>query len=282
MSQRYLGESFDIHGGGKDLIFPHHENEIAQSEAATGKPFVRFWVHNGFVNIEHEKMSKSLGNILAIRDLLREYHPETLRLFLLSNHYRSPVDFSFQNMAEARANLDRFYSALQGVEEFLTGRKETIPLTPKTLRGVAKEVYEKVYTVKEKFLEAMEDDFNTALALGYLHELARILNRVLADKGFRKDPAAAALLNEGRNRLRESGIILGLFQQAPAEYFSSQRARYLQAKGIQEREIKDLISRREEARKAKDWARADEIRTQAASLGIVLEDGPAGTTWRPA
>jgi cysteinyl-tRNA synthetase len=282
MSQRYLGESFDIHGGGKDLIFPHHENEIAQSEAATGKPFVRFWVHNGFVNIEHEKMSKSLGNILAIRDLLREYHPETLRLFLLSNHYRSPVDFSFQNMAEARANLDRFYSALQGVEEFLTGRKETIPLTPKTLRGVAKEVYEKVYTVKEKFLEAMEDDFNTALALGYLHELARILNRVLADKGFRKDPAAAALLNEGRNRLRESGIILGLFQQAPAEYFSSQRARYLQAKGIQEIEIKDLISRREEARKAKDWARADEIRTQAASLGIVLEDGPAGTTWRPA
>ena len=135
MSQRYLGESFDIHGGGKDLIFPHHENEIAQSEAATGKPFVRFWVHNGFVNIDHEKMSKSLGNILAIRDFLREHHPEALRLFLLSNHYRSPVDFSFQNMVEARANLDRFYTALQGIEEFLAGRKETIPLTPKTLRG---------------------------------------------------------------------------------------------------------------------------------------------------
>jgi cysteinyl-tRNA synthetase len=282
MSQRYLGESFDIHGGGKDLIFPHHENEIAQSEAATGKPFVRFWVHNGFVNIEHEKMSKSLGNILAIRDLLREYHPEALRLFLLSNHYRSPVDFSLQNMVEARANLDRFYSVLQGVEEFLAGKKETIPLTPKTLRGVANEVWEKLSTVKDKFMEAMEDDFNTALALGYLHDLARILNRVLADKGFRKDPAAAALLNEGRNRLRESGISLGLFQQAPAEYFDSQRARYLQAKGIPEKEIKDLIGRREEARKAKDWARADEIRSQAASLGIALEDGPTGTTWRPA
>ena len=282
MSQRYLGESFDIHGGGKDLIFPHHENEIAQSEAATGKPFVRFWVHNGFVNIEHEKMSKSLGNILAIRDLLREYHPEALRLFLLSNHYRSPVDFSFQNMAEARANLDRFYSVLQGVEEFLAGRKEAIPLTPETLRGVAKEVYEKVYTVKEKFLEAMDDDFNTALALGHLHDLTRTLNRVLGDKGFRKDPAAAVLLGEGRSRLLESGKIMGLFRQAPLEFFSGQRKRYLQAKGLQEKEIQDLVTHREAARKARDWARADEIRAQAASLGIVLEDGPAGTTWRPA
>jgi len=282
MSQRYLGESFDIHGGGKDLIFPHHENEIAQSEAATGKPFVRFWVHNGFVNIEHEKMSKSLGNILAIRDLLREYHPEALRLFLLSNHYRSPVDFSFQNMAEARANLDRFYSVLQGVEEFLAGRKEAIPLTPETLRGVAKEVYEKVYTVKEKFLEAMDDDFNTALALGHLHDLTRTLNRVLGDKGFCKDPAAAVLLGEGRSRLLESGKIMGLFRQAPLEFFSGQRKRYLQAKGLQEKEIQDLVTRREAARKARDWARADEIRAQAASLGIVLEDGPAGTTWRPA
>jgi cysteinyl-tRNA synthetase len=282
MSQRYLGESFDIHGGGKDLIFPHHENEIAQSEAATGKPFVRFWVHNGFVNIEHEKMSKSLGNILAIRDLLREYHPEALRLFLLSNHYRSPVDFSLQNMVEARANLDRFYSLLQGVEEFLAGGKEAVPLTPKTLRGVAKEVYEKVYTVKEKFLEAMEDDFNTALALGHLHELARVLNRVLADKGFRKDPAATALLDEGRSRLLESGKILGLFQQSPTEFFNSQRQRYLQAKGLQEAEIQDLVRRREKARQEKDWVQADEIRAQAASMGIVLEDGPTGTTWRPA
>ena len=121
MSQRYLGESFDIHGGGKDLIFPHHENEIAQSEAATGKPFVRYWVHNGFVNINQEKMSKSLGNILAIRDLLQDYHPEAVRLFLLSNHYRSPVDFSLQNMVEAGANLDRFYSACWESGSFCPG-----------------------------------------------------------------------------------------------------------------------------------------------------------------
>ena len=282
MSQRYLGESFDIHGGGKDLIFPHHENEIAQSEAATGKPFVRFWVHNGFVNLDHEKMSKSLGNILAIRDLLKEHHPEALRLFLLSNHYRSPVDFSFQNMAEARVNLDRFYSALLGIEEFLAGKKEIIPLTPKSLRGVAPEIFEKVSTAQEKFLEAMEDDFNTAWALGHLHDLTRILNRGLADKGFRKDPAAAALLSEGRSRLLESGKTLGLFQHAPTEYFQSQQKRYLQAKGLPPEEIQDLIANRETARKAKDWARADEIRAQAASMGIVLEDGPTGTTWRPA
>lgn len=185
-------------------------------------------------------------------------------------------------MAEARANLDRFYSLLQGVEEFLGGRKEAVPLTPKTLRGVAKEVYEKVYTVKEKFLEAMEDDFNTALALGHLHDLTRLLNRVLGDKGFRKDPAAAALLNEGRSRLQESGEILGLFQQSPTEFFNGQRKRYLQAKGLQEKEIQDLVTRREAARKDKDWVRADEIRARAASLGIVLEDGPTGTIWRPA
>ena len=282
MSQRYLGESFDIHGGGRDLIFPHHENEIAQSEAATGKPFVRFWVHNGFVNIDQEKMSKSLGNILAIRDLLKDYHPEALRLFLLSNHYRSPVDFSFQNMIEARASLDRFYSALLGIEEFLAGGKEVLPLVAEKLKGPARELYDKVLAFKEKFLGAMEDDFNTAQALGYLHELSRVLNRVLGEKGFRKDSAAAALLRNGCDRLVESGKILGLFQETPAEYFDGQRKRFLQAKGLQEEEIQDLIQKREAARRAKDWARADEIRAQAASSGIALEDGPRGTTWRPA
>ena len=282
MSQRFLGESFDIHGGGKDLIFPHHENEIAQSEAATGKSFVRYWVHNGFVNISHEKMSKSLGNILAIRDLLQDYHPEALRLFLLSSHYRSPVDFSLQNMAEARASLDRFYSALLGIEEFLSGQKEIPSLNPEKLSGAAKEVYQKVSTVQEDFLEAMKDDFNTALALGYLHDLTRMLNRVLADKGFRKDPAAPALLNWGRGNLLEPGKILGLFREAPAEYFVGQRREYLQRKGLREEVVQDLIAQREAARKSKDWARADEIRTQAASMGIILEDGPKGTTWRSA
>ena len=282
MSQRFLGETFDIHGGGKDLIFPHHENEIAQSEAATGKPFVRYWVHNGFVNINHEKMSKSLGNILAIRDLLQDYHPEALRLFLLSNHYRSPVDFSLQNMVEAGANLDRFYSALVGIGEFLSGLKEIRPLTSAGLKGIAREVFQKSTSVKENFLEAMKDDFNSALALGYLHDLTRMLNRILADKGFRKDPAASALLSMGRDCLLDSGGILGLFRGEPAEYFADQRKRFLRIKGLKEEEILNLIAQRETARKEKNWARADEVRTQAATMGIVLEDGPKGTTWRPA
>jgi cysteinyl-tRNA synthetase len=282
MSQRYLGESFDIHGGGKDLVFPHHENEIAQSEAATGKPFVRFWIHNGFVNIDREKMSKSLGNILAIRDILREHHPEALRIFLLSNHYRSPVDFSFQNMVEARANLDRFYTALKGVAETLKGTEEFPSLVPDKLKGIAKEVYGAVTAVRGKVLEAMDDDFNTALALGHLHELGRLLNRALADKGFRKDPAAGALLKEGREGLLESGRILGLFRETPGEYFSGQQKRFLTAKGLPESEVSSLIAAREEARRSKDWKRADEMREKAAALGIVLEDGPQGTTWRPA
>jgi cysteinyl-tRNA synthetase len=282
MSQRYLGESFDIHGGGKDLVFPHHENEIAQSEAVTGKPFVRFWIHNGFVNIDREKMSKSLGNILAIRDILREHHPEALRIFLLSNHYRSPVDFSFQNLVEARANLDRFYTALKGIEEMLKGAKEDTPFVPEKLKGIMREVYEAVSAIRGKTLEAMEDDFNTALALGYLLELARLLNRALADKGFRKDSAAGALLKEGRDRLLESGRILGLFREDPGEYFAGQQKRFLAAKGLAEQEILSLMTQREEARRSKDWKRADELREKTASLGIVLEDGPQGTTWRPA
>ncbi len=280
MSQRFLGESFDIHGGGKDLIFPHHENEIAQSEAATGKPFVRYWVHNGFVNIDHEKMSKSLGNILAIRDLLKEYHPEALRLFLLSNHYRSPVDFSNQNMVEARGGLDRIYTGLLEIEAFLKG-KEITPFVPEKLKGAGREIYEKASTLNGKFLEAMEDDFNTALAMGYLHESARILNRALGEKGLRKDPIFPALLQEGRTQLLACGRVLGLFRSEPAAYFADRRKRFLLAKGIREEEIQGLIAQRDSARQGKNWALADEIRAKAASMGVALEDSPKGTTWRP-
>jgi cysteinyl-tRNA synthetase len=282
MSQRYLGESFDIHGGGKDLVFPHHENEIAQSEAASGRPFVRYWVHNGFVNINQEKMSKSLGNILPIRDLLQDYPSEAVRLFLLSNHYRSPVDFSPQHMVEAGAGLDRFYTALMGIDDFLSAKGEVPSPNAAGLKGAAKEVFEKISAARHSFSEAMQDDFNTAQALGYLHDLARMLNRVLADKGFRKDPAAAALLSQGRECLLTVGKILGLFQVNPGEYFADQRRRFLRAKKMREEQVLDLIARREAARKEKNWALADEIRREAAALGIALEDGPRGTTWRPA
>jgi len=205
-----------------------------------------------------------------------------LRLFLLSNHYRSPVDFSFQNMTEARANLDRFYTALRGIGETLKGAEGASPLVPEKMKGTVRELYETVSAIRGKFLEAMEDDFNTALALGYLHELARLLNRALADKGFRKDPAAGALLKEGRDRLLESGRVLGLFRETPGEYFAGQQKRFLTAKGLPEQEVLNLMAEREEARRSKEWKRADELREKAAALGIVLEDGPQETTWRPA
>ena len=243
---------------------------------------MRYWVHNGFVNINQEKMSKSLGNILPIRDLLQDYQAEALRLFLLSSQYRSPVDFSTQHMIEASTGLDRFYSALLGIEDFLAGKGESPALNPSGLKGLAKEIFEKIPAARESFVEAMKDDFNTALALGYLHDLSRILNRVLADKGFRKDPEAAALLGQGRDCLLTCGKILGLFQMKPPEYFAEQRRIFLRAKGMKEEQVQDLIAKREAARREKNWALADEIRQQAASLGIALEDGPKGTTWRPA
>jgi cysteinyl-tRNA synthetase len=242
---------------------------------------VRYWVHNGFVNINQEKMSKSLGNILPIRDLLQDYPSEALRLFLLSNHYRSPVDFSPQHMVGAGAGLDRFYTALLGIEDFLSAKGDVPSPNAAGLKGAAKEVFEKISATRESFEEAMKDDFNTALALGYLHDLTRMLNRVLADKGFRKDPAAAALLRQGKDCLLTAGEVLGLFRVKPAEYFADQRQRFLRAKGMKERQVLDLIARREAARKEKNWALADEIRREAAALGITLEDGPRGTTWRP-
>lgn len=281
MSTRYLGETFDIHGGGKDLVFPHHENEIAQSEGASGKPFVRYWIHNGFVNINQEKMSKSLGNILPIRDLLERYHPEVLRLFLLSSHYRSPVDFSIEKMNEARQALDRFYLAIQGIDEFLAGGKGNLPILPEKLQGSLKEAHEVISTVRSRFDEAMEDDFNTALALGHLHELARILNRAIGDRTFRRDPLAASLLVHGKDRIHECGEILGLFQDRPANYFAAQKEKFLRAQGLREEDIQKIIDERDEARKKKDWARADALREKAAALGVALEDGPQGTSWRP-
>jgi len=282
MSQCYLGETFDIHGGGQDLIFPHHENEIAQSEAATGKPFVRYWLHNGFVNIDKEKMSKSLGNILPIRDLLQTYEGEVVRLFLLSTHYRSPVDFSLASMTEARLSLDRFYVTLHEIEK-ITGGQDAYPLPPvSSLSLPLRELHEKITQTKEKFLAAMADDFNTALALGYLHELIRSLNRGLTQKNLLTDAAALSIFQMGRRTILEVGRILGLWQMDPAVYFARQKKRFLESHGLQEEEISSLIAQRDAARQSRNWALADQLRAQAAQWGIILEDGPTGTTWKPA
>jgi cysteinyl-tRNA synthetase len=275
MSQRYLGDTLDIHGGGKDLIFPHHENEIAQAEGATGRPFVRFWLHNGFVNIAKEKMSKSLGNFLTIKEILKEHHPEVVRLFLLSRHYRSPIDFSNQGMEEARGNLKRFYQTLAGIDEVLDTAGEGID----TSEGFASEemaIYKRAEGFTNQFAEAMDDDFNTAVAIAALFELGHDLNRILQNPS----PHALQILHKGREAFAEAGEVLGIFLEDPRAFLEAERERKTEKLTLTQKEIEGLITEREEARNKKNWARADEIRDQLASQGIVLEDTSKGTTWR--
>ncbi|MBN1253899.1 MAG: cysteine--tRNA ligase [Deltaproteobacteria bacterium] len=275
MSQKYLGDTLDIHGGGKDLIFPHHENEIAQAEGATGRPFVRFWLHNGFVNIEKEKMSKSLGNFLTIKEIVKSYHPEVVRLFLLSRHYRSPVDFSTQGMEEARRNLERFYKTLAGIDEIIVQTKESDSAS----EGLSPEemaVYRRAEEFSTHFEEAMDDDFNTAVAIAHFFELSHDLNRILQDPS----PHAPQVLRKGREAFALAGKVLGIFQEDPQDFLEVERQRKIEQLTLTPKEIEKLIKERNEARKNKNWARADEIRNHLASQGIVLEDGPQGTTWR--
>jgi cysteinyl-tRNA synthetase len=275
MSQKYLGDTLDIHGGGKDLIFPHHENEIAQAEGATGSPFVRFWLHNGFVNIDKEKMSKSLGNFLTIKEILKEYHPEVVRLFLLSRHYRSPVDYSTQGMEETRRSLERFYQTLAGIYEVIAQEKagESAPegLSPEEMA-----VYRRAEEFTSQFEEAMDDDFNTAVAIAALFELGHDLNRLLQNP----TPHASQVLHKGREAFAVAGEVLGIFQEDPRAFLEGERERKTEKLTLTQGEIEKLITEREEARKNRDWVRADEIRDQLASQGIILEDGPQGTTWR--
>jgi len=281
MSQRYLGESFDIHGGGKDLIFPHHENEIAQSEGATGRPFVRYWIHNGFVNIREEKMSKSLGNVLNLRDLLRLYHPEAIRLLLLSYHYRSPLDFSDEAMREATVTLERLYTVLGRIDSSLKeveqGAKRE---NAGNLTTMEKEVYEEVAHFPDRFHEAMDDDFNSAKAIANLFELNRSINRFLDRGSPSVAPSARSILQMARDAYNLCRDILGIFYEKPEDFFDMSRKKGLERLGIDEMEIAELIFRREEARRRKDWPVADEIRRGLFDKGIVLEDAPDGTRWR--
>ena len=198
MSMKFLGETFDIHGGGRDLIFPHHENEIAQSEAATGRPFVRYWLHNGFVNINAEKMSKSLGNFFTIKEVLEKYDSELLRFFLLSAHYRSPLDFSDQNLTEAEAGMERIYKALAGIDAYLAEGGGALATAAASLGGAELELREKAGTFLGRFREALDDDFNTALAIGNLFDLVRSVNRVLAEPGGRSGLGGELLEDRAR------------------------------------------------------------------------------------
>ena len=273
MSMKHLAETFDIHAGGKDLIFPHHENEIAQSEAYTGRPFVKLWMHNGFVNINQEKMSKSLGNFFTIREILNVYDPEVVRFFLLSTHYRSPIDFSDRNLEETEEALDRFYTMLGRANRFLaeskTGEEEEIG-------DGAKSLMDGISLFRKGFDESMDDDFNTAQALGHIFELTRNINRFL-DKE-EKGKGGLKVLRFAKDAIKEKGKILNLFLREPEEWFKALRR--VNASELSEEEIFKRIKERNEARNNKDWREADRIRKDLEERGILLEDRPEGTVWR--
>ena len=266
MSSRYLGQTFDIHGGGKDLIFPHHENEIAQSEAAFGRDFARFWVHNGFVQINQEKMSKSLNNFKMINEILEAWHPETVRLFLLSSHYRSPIDFSDTSMAEAGAGLDKLYTALGRVEVLSPSDEKPSPASD----GDAGEYW-------NSFCRAMDDDFNTARAVAVLFEAARHINRLLDQSGDLLTPEVSTLYDV----MQKIGDVLGLFNTPAQAYFEGRKQAAAKKDAVDPAEIDRMVAERVAARKARDFAKADQLRQQLTDLNVVLEDSPDGTTtWK--
>ena len=263
MCIKYLGETIDIHGGGKDLIFPHHENEIAQSEALTGKPFARYWLHNGFVNIEKEKMSKSLGNILTIRDALKLHTPESIRLFVLSSHYRSPVEYSHSTLKEAEAKAERFYRTLLRIKEEF----------PQTLEAKLPE--ERLAERLKPFLDAMDDDFNTAHTIGLMFEEVSRANKLMDSAAGRTPEETKEELSAIVSVFGELSRILGVFERSPEAYFTNLKSHA----PIPVEEINALIKEREEARKRRDYARADAIRDELKEKGIILEDTPEGTRW---
>jgi cysteinyl-tRNA synthetase len=249
MSTCCLGNHFDIHGGGMDLQFPHHENEIAQSEGATGEKFVNLWMHNGFVRVDNEKMSKSLGNFFTVREVLNQYKPEIIRFFILSSHYRSPLNYSDEQLNDAKIALTRLYTALRGVE------------------ARAEVAIEDAYKIR--FEQAMDDDFNTPVALSVLFDLTRELNTAKKENKLEK-------VGELSSSLKFLGGLLGILQDDPDTF--------LKAGGdavLGEDEIEQQIQARLDAKKAKDWSLADNIRNDLKEQGVILEDSPDGTTtWR--
>jgi cysteinyl-tRNA synthetase len=272
MSKKYLGNTFDIHGGGMDLIFPHHENEIAQAECASGKEFARYWIHNGFVNIDKEKMSKSLKNFLTIRDVLKDYNYEVIRLFLLSSHYRSSVDFSHQNLIETKTGLDRFYSVLADLD--------SNELFSEISDGIDDEkLINELDSFSDKFKEAMDDDFNTAAAIGHLYSLTRSLNTVIDAAKKNKGKMSHLIAEKAKKAFNQEGKVFGLFQMEPSKYFDTMKKEGLASSGDSEEEIEGLIAERAAAKKEKNFARADEIRDILTEKGIILKDTPQGTEW---
>ena len=274
MSRKYLGDTFDIHGGGQDLIFPHHENEVAQSEGVSGKTAVNTWIHHGFVTIRDEKMSKSLGNFLTIREILQQYHPELLRFFIFSTHYRNPLDFSETAMQDAMAGLDRLYECMAAIDTL----SDTGAIEEKTVLASTPDA-DKLRTLEGRFQKAMDDDFNTAQGLGILFDAARIINKICQQLPPQPSQEDSKLLKDVGGLIKKLAGIMGLLQEDAREYLTQQKTTMLQNLAISEQEILGLIQERKDARTAKDWARGDSIRDQLLAKGIELKDGADGTTW---
>lgn len=256
MAYKLLGETIDIHAGGSDLAFPHHENEIAQSEARTGKSFAKYWMHSAFVNVNNQKMSKSLNNFFTAREILEKYEPDVIRLFMLSGHYRTQINFSVELLESTKSALDRLYNAISILENLLDEVKI------EQLTDDEKHYIKDLASYKEKYIEKMDDDFNTADAISTIFDLVRDINTNLGVDSSKE------LVNYSLNLIRELGSPLGILQKS--------------TKGSLEEEIEKLIEERQQARKNKDWALSDKIRDDLKARGIVLEDTPQGVRWKKA
>jgi len=254
MACTLLGETIDIHGGGADLIFPHHENEIAQSEARNGKPFANYWMHVAYLNVNNQKMSKSLNNFFTAREILEKYDAEVIRLFMLSGHYRNPINFSLDLLDQAKSALERLYNAVAHLEHVIEVSED------RELKDEEVEFYNRLDSFKEKYIEAMDDDFNTADAISIIFDLVREVNTNI------KETSAKKLAQKALNLIRELGGPLGILEKS--------------TKVSLDEEIERLIEERQKARKEKNYALADKIREQLKEMGIILEDTPQGVRWR--
>lgn len=255
MANKYLGETVDIHSGGQDLIFPHHENEIAQSECANGKPFANYWMHNGYININNQKMSKSLGNFFTVRDIREKYDSEVIRFFMLSAHYRNPINFADTLMEQAKSAVERVYTCIDNLEFLLRNS------TDRELTDTDAAFLKKLDDCKRKYIEAMDDDLNTADAIAAIFDIVYAANTELSPE----EPNTRTVIEKTLSLIRELGDVLGLFGKS--------------AKKSLDEEVEALIKQRIKAREEKDWATADTIRDKLKEMNIVLEDTPMGVKW---
>lgn len=274
MAAAHLGVTFDLHGGGKDLVFPHHENEIAQSECGFGAEFARHWVHNGFVNVDDEKMSKSLGNMFTVRDVLEKYHPQVIRCFLLSTHYRSPINYSDRNLDDALRRVMYVYETLQKIDEILS-----LADTEAASDGASVHEPELVFGTWPKVVDAMLDDFNTAAAMGALSDLIRYAND-LAAKSRKKAPLLIPTLRAVRDTLTKASAVFGVFDLPPTSALEEIQALLVKQMELDVSVVEDAVARRTRARDERNWAEADRIRNELLARNVCIMDTPSGTTWK--